>query len=297
MNLIKPDKLKKHDTIGILAISGAVTEKEHILQAETFFKNNGYKVLLSKNIFDKDRYLAGKDEDKISELHNFFSNPEIKAIICMRGGYGAIRLINKIDYNLIRNNPKIFCGYSDITALSAMILKHSGLMTYSGPMAQGDFGTKNPDEATINSFFDAINSDEIIYRPDEIKIYNGGEAKGLIWGGNLSTVVSLCGQDFLPEDDFIFFTEDLNEPVYKIDKMINQLINIKQFAKHCKGIALGYFLDVDNEQWLDELFIEIGNNLNIPVIGGFRITHSKSKITIPYGASATLKENCLHLIK
>lgn len=297
MNLIKPKNLEVGDTIGILATAGAVEAKENVLRAKSFFENKGYKVVLSENIFDEFRYLAGTDELKIAEMHKFFSNPDIDAIICMRGGYGAVRLINKIDYDLIKNNPKIFCGYSDISALSAMILKKSNLMTYWGPLAQSDFGVEKPNEFTLNSFFEAVTKDELEYCPAKDKLYHQGEAEGILWGGNLGTIVSLCGQDFLPEEDFIFFAEDLNEVAYKIDKMMTQLMNIDQFVQYCKGIVLGDFLDMDNEQWLDELFIEIGNKLNIPVIGGFKITHDVEKITLPYGAKAQLKENKLHLLK
>lgn len=297
MNIIKPKNLKVGNTIGILATAGAVENKDNVLRAKKFFENMGYKVVLSDNIFDEYRYLSGTDEKKIEEMNKFFSNPEINAIICMRGGYGAVRLIKKMDYELIKNNPKIFCGYSDISALSAMILKKSKLMTYWGPLAQSDFGVEKPNEFTLNSFFKAVTTDELTYKPNRNKIYKNGEAQGILWGGNLGTIVSLCGQDFLPEEDFIFFAEDLNEVAYKIDKMMTQLMNIDQFVKYCKGIVLGDFLDMDNEQWLDELFTEIGDKLNIPIVGGFKITHDTEKITLPYGAQAYLKENELILIK
>ncbi len=295
MNLIKPAKLKKGDTIGIMATSGAVEDKENVLRAESFFKNRGYNVVLSSNAFDKCRYLSGTDQEKLDELHNFFKNPKINAIICMRGGYGAIRLINRVDYDLIRQNPKIFCGYSDVSALSIMILKHSNLMTFWGPMAQGDFGAETPDEFTLNSFFNALTSAELKYDPEVKCIYKEGDASGILWGGNLSTVVSLCGQNFIPEEDFIFFAEDLNEPVYKIDKMMTQLMNIEQFSQNLKGIVLGDFLDIDNKQWFDELFTEFGNKHNIPVVGGFKITHNIEKITLPYGANAQLISGTLRL--
>ena len=297
MNLIKPKNLEVGDTIGILATAGAVENKENVLRAKKFFEDKGYKVVLSENIFEEFRYLSGTDEKKIEEMHKFFSNPDIDAIICMRGGYGAVRLIKKLDYDLIKNNPKIFCGYSDISALSVMILKKANLMTYWGPLAQSDFGVENPNEFTVNSFFNAVTRKEFVYAPVKNKVYHNGDAQGILWGGNLGTIVSLCGQDFLPEEDFIFFAEDLNEVAYKIDKMMTQLMNIEQFVQYCKGIVLGDFLDMDNEQWLDELFDEIGYKLSVPVIGGFKITHDVEKITLPYGAKAQLKENKLYLCK
>ena len=294
MNIIKPASLQIGDTIGILATAGAVESRENVLRAKQFFETRGYKVVLSENVFDEYRYLAGSDEKKVEELHKFFLNPEIKAIICMRGGYGAVRLVEKIDYNIIRNNPKIFCGYSDISALSVMMYKRAGLVTYSGPLAQSDFGLENPSEFTINSFFEAVTSDKpLIIEPENGVSYCSQDAEGVLWGGNLATVVSLCGLDFLPDEKFIFFTEDLNEPVYKIDKMMSQLMNIKQFRTNISAIILGDFLDIDNKQWLDELFYEIADKLKIPVISGFKITHEKDKVTLPYGAKSKLERGRL----
>ncbi len=289
MNIIKPQALKKGDTIGILATSGAVESEEKILYAKKYFENLGYKIKLSNNILHKYRYLAGTDEEKIEELHKFFKDPKINAIICLRGGYGAIRLIKNIDYNLIKENPKIFCGYSDITALSLMFLKKSNLLTYSGPMIQSDFGFENPDQYTTKAFFDAVTGKNIEYNIE----YSGSNVSGMLWGGNLSTIVSLCGQDFIPDEDFIFFAEDLNEPVYKIDKMITQLCNINEFKNHIKAFVLGDFLDIDNKAWLDELFIELSKKYNIPLAKGLKATHLTKKATIPIGANATLKKNCL----
>ena len=292
MNLIKPERLKVGDTIGVLATSGAYTgNKDSILQAVNYFEKRGYNIVLSENIFCKDRYLAGNDEKRVEELHKFFTNDHIKAIICLRGGYGAIRLINKIDYTIIRNNPKIFCGYSDVTALNAMFLKRAGLITFSGPMILSDFAKETCNVYTSQEFFNALTNDSLSYRID--KIYRKGDAKGIFWGGNLSTLVSLCGQDFIPDEKFIFFTEDLNEPVYKIDKMFQQLINIEKFSKNIQALVLGDFIGLDNDAWFEVLIDEIGDKLKIPVVKKNGITHLSRKITIPYGAETILENEKL----
>ena len=292
MTLIKPERLKVGDTIGVLATSGAYTgNKDSILQAVNYFEKRGYNIVLSENIFCKDRYLAGNDEKRVEELHKFFTNDHIKAIICLRGGYGAIRLINKIDYTIIRNNPKIFCGYSDVTALNAMFLKRAGLITFSGPMILSDFAKETCNVYTSQEFFNALTNDSLSYRID--KIYRKGDAKGIFWGGNLSTLVSLCGQDFIPDEKFIFFTEDLNEPVYKIDKMFQQLINIGKFSKNIQALVLGDFIGLDNDAWFEDLIDEIGDKLKIPVVKKNGITHLSRKITIPYGAETILENEKL----
>ena len=276
--------IKQGDTIGIIALGGKC-EQNLVQNAVQNLEALGYKVKLSKNIYAQDRYLAGSDEGKLEALYEFFQDQEIKLILNARGGYGSIRLINKINYDIIKANPKPFCGFSDITALLLMFYKKCGLITYHGPMACSDFG--KIDISTKESFFKAINNEHLEFTGT--KIYRQGTVEGILWGGNLSTVVSLCGQDFIPDEDFIFFAEDLNEPVYKTDKMFTQLFNIEKFNKHCKAIILGDFLNIDNEEWLDELF----KSFTPPTVGGFKITHAEEKITLPVGKLAKLENAIL----
>ena len=282
-------------TIGIIALSGVI-DKEKLNFAINNLKSLGYKVILSNNIFDTNRYLAGNDKDKVEELKKFFLDPKIDIIMTARGGYGAIRLIDKIDYNILKNHPKIFTGFSDVTALLLMIYRKTGMVTYHGLMATPDFGFDcEIDEFSFRQFQAAINDEELNLEGN--KIYRDGAAEGIIWGGNLATLVSLCGTDFIPNEDFIFFAEDLNEPVYKIDKMFTQLFNIKEFKKYCKGIVLGDFLDCGNEKWLEEFFVELSGIHQIPIVGGFKITHNRKKITIPIGKNVILSGVNLKILK
>lgn len=297
-------------TIGIIALSGEV-DKNKLELAVINLENLGFNVVLSKNIFDKKRYLAGDDDTKLKALYDFVKDPDIDLIMFARGGYGAIRLVNKIDYNFIKSNPKPFVGFSDVTALLLMIYKNTGMITYHGPMVCSDFGCEvltdphpNPprwrgEESaptpvlpqkggddisfTYRNFLKALNGEQLNFQGN--KIYKEGSANGIIWGGNLATVVSLCGQDFIPDEDFVFFAEDLNEPAYKIDRMFTQLFNIEKFKANCKGIVLGDFLDTDNQEWLEEFFYAFP----LPTAGGFKITHAKDKITIPIGKKCNLE--------
>lgn len=292
MNLIKPKKLKEGDTIAIIAPSGNI-DIEKINNAKKYFENRGYKIKSGSHLECECRYLGGKDEDRLSDIHEAFADNNINAIICARGGYGAVRLIKKINYNLIKNNPKIFCGYSDITALSAMILKNTGLITFSGPMAQSDFANTEINYFTESEFFKTLSNKSIKIEPDNPIAYRNGNTDGILFGGNLATIVSLCGQDFIPDEKFIFFAEDLNEEVYKIDKYFTQLLNMEKFKTNLSGIILGDFLNIDNLEYFNELFYELASRLNVPVISGYPISHSKTKATIPYGAAARLHDNVL----
>lgn len=288
MNLIKPENLKNGDTIAIIAPAGGV-EYEEIMKAKDYFENLGYKIILGAYLFETDRYLAGNDQKRAEDLHNAFLNKEVNAILCARGGYGCLRLLKYIDFDIIKNNPKIFCGYSDITVLSLMFLKHAGLISYSAPMAQSDFNTACHDILTEKSFFNVLRGNYEEYKSTEVIKF--GKAEGIIWGGNLSSIVSLCGIDFLPNDDFIFFMEDINEPAYKIDKMLTQLCNIKQFREHVKGVAFGEFSGCDNEVWLREIFKETAELLGVPSYSGFKFSHNTEKQTVPIGIKGLLDGN------
>ena len=291
MNLIKPKKLKVGDTIAIIAPCGNV-DFDKIILSKKYFENLGYKVKLGKNIANSSRYMAGNDTERVTDLHEAFCDSEVNAIICARGGYGALRLVDKIDYSIIRENPKIFCGYSDVTILNLMFLKRAGLITFSAPMAQSDF-SGTVDTWTKTSFFNTLSSGNLNIQSKNGKFYNSGNASGLLLGGNLATVASLCGLDFLPDEKFIFFVEDLNEPVYKIDRYFTQLLNYSSFSNNVSAILIGDFLDLDDKDYFDELLREISERLNIPVISGYPFSHSKVKATAPVGANAKLENEIL----
>lgn len=295
MNLIKPKNLKKGDTIAIIAPCGNI-EEQIILNGVNYFKKEGFNVVLGQNILKKDRYMAGSDKQRLQDIEWAFSNKNIDAIICARGGYGALRLIKNIDYNIIRNNPKIFCGYSDVTILSLMILKNTGLITFSSPMIKGDFQPDDIDEFTQKHFMECMVGNFSNITSDNIFEYHAGKSKGILWGGNLSSVCSLCGIDFIPDSKFIFFTEDLNEPVYKIDRYFRQLLNIDKFHKNITGIILGEFMNTQYPEQLDILFKEISNELNIPICSGYKISHGKSKLTIPIGTEVTLDNGIIKFL-
>ncbi len=292
MNLLKPKKLQKGDAIAIIAPAGNI-DYEKILSGKKYFESKGFNVKLGNNINNSDRYFSGNDEERLSDLHDAFSDNSVNAIVCARGGYGALRLIDNIDYELIKNNPKIFCGYSDITVLNAVFLKKSNLITFSSPMIQGDFANEI-NTYTESEFFKTLTSEEIKIIANNPVYYNTfKKAEGVLIGGNLSTFVSLCGTDFLPDEKFMLFAEDLNEPSYKIDRYFTQLFNIEKFKNNVSAILLGDFLEPDNEEYLNAVFSKIAEKFEIPVIKGFPFSHTKVKTTVPYGAYAVVCDNTI----
>lgn len=291
MNIIKPKKLQKGDTIGILAVSGKIKEYENIEKAKSFFEREGYNVIISDTCRTSHQYMAGNsDDDCVKAFHDFFLNKKINAIVSARGGYGTLRLINKINWDIVKNNPKIFAGYSDITVLLNTIFKNTGLITFHSAMANGDFANEIQNY-TKESFFKTLSGEATYYQADNHSTFYSGITKGILWGGNLATLTSLCGIDFIPNEDLILFIEDLNEPVYKIDKMLTQLFNIEKAKANIKGIAIGEFKDIENKSKLNEILKGFANELKIPMCDGFKITHNKIKDTIPVGANAIFDSN------
>lgn len=286
MKIIKPKKLQKGNTIEILGVSGRIKEYERIQRAKSYLEQAGYNVIISESCQTSHRYMAGLNtEDCLKEFHNAFLSDKVDAILCARGGFGTIKFINDINWKIIKNNPKIFAGYSDITTLLNLIYTNTGLVTFHSPMANGDFG-EEIDEYTKNAFFCALEGRVKCFKANDSTVFNIGKAQGKLFGGNLSTLVSLCGTDFIPNGDLILFIEDLNEPIYKIDKMLTQLFNAEKIKKNVRGIAIGEFLNIEDKKTLNEVIQEFALNLNIPICDGFRITHSKIKDTVPVGVNA-----------
>ena len=279
MNFLKPPNLKSSSTIAFVSIAGNVEYTDKIANAQKYFENNGYKV----KIFMPEagcEYLGGTDEERLHCLHSAFSDASVEAIIAIRGGYGSLRLLNDVDWELIRKNPKIFVGYSDITAMLLMIYKKTGMITFHGPMICSDFGS-NISHFTESHFFETVKSG--FSKAQLVSAFNGEQAEGVLWGGNLTTVASLCGLDFVPDLPFVFFAEDINEPVYKIDRMFAQLANIEKFKKNLQAIVLGDFSGLDNREVFEKYVKNLAKTLNIPVFFGLKSGHDADKLTLPVG--------------
>lgn len=287
MEILKPKKLQSGMTIGLLAVSGAVKDLNEIEIAKQRLEKSGFRVVVNSG--QNYRNMAGTKKECLRNLHSFFENSSIDAIIAIRGGYGTLRFLNDIDFEIIRKNPKIFVGYSDITNLLAIFYKKAGLIGFYGPMALSDFAS-DFDKIAYYKMLDTLQNMPSVIKVENPKTLYEGSAKGILWGGNLSSLASMCGLDFIPDEDFILFFEDWHDPVYKLDRMFTQLMNIENFKKHLKGIAWGEFLGVEEEEfylWQNELT----ESLKIPMAEGFKITHGKNKITVPYGAKVIFNAN------
>lgn len=291
---ILPEKLKKDDTIGIISPAGAVKDNKLWEFTIKYFENQGYKVKIAPHAGDKNAYLAGKDEDRLFDLINFFKDDEIKAIICSRGGYGTFRLLEKIDWEIIKQNPKIFVGYSDITALLNNFVEKSGLVCFHGPLALSDFGGEEINKFTEENFWQILEGHiEIPYsfkNPINYECIIPGKVESVLMGGNLAILCGLLGTPYFPNlEEKILFLEDVGEPLYKIDRMLMQLKLAGVFEK-VSGILFGEFtsiIDSDNTEVNKlrsvNIIKELTDGLKIPVGYGFSASHAVQKTTLPLG--------------
>lgn len=291
--LIKPRRLSPGDTVGIMAPACWV-DTEQVKAASTILENMGLRVRLGDTLFKKHGYLAGTDEERAGELNAMFADPAIKAIICARGGYGTGRIADLLDYDLIRANPKIFWGYSDITFLHAAISRFAGLVTFHGPMLI-DLGKEDLHPLTVQNYETLLRPSVLRYTEEisPLEALVEGEADGPLVGGNLSLIVSSLGTRYeLETKGKLLFIEDIDEEPYRVDRMLNQLKHAGKFAD-AAGILIGDFHNCEPDKrkvsfTLEEIFDHHIVPAGKPTLSGFRIGHCSPNIAIPIGVRARM---------
>jgi muramoyltetrapeptide carboxypeptidase len=289
--LVKPAKLRPGDKVGLIAPGSSIPE-ERIIKASQTTEMLELVPVLGDFVYESNGYLAGTDEQRLQDLHRMFSDKDIKAVWCIRGGYGCTRLLPLIDYKIIKQNPKIFIGYSDITALHLAMQKECGLVTYHGPVASSQ-PTSYSIEALKKMIFEGHPHD-IMPAPitdeagTEIYTIREGQAEGKLTGGNLSLLAALVGTRWCPSyAGKIVFIEDIGEKPYRIDRMLVQLLQSTDLAK-AAGVILGQFNDCegkpgDKTMTLRETLYHQFKNLNMPVFYGFSFGHIDDNCTLPLG--------------
>lgn len=282
-------KLKFGDTIGVICPASG-DEKEKITSKIELLKSLGFNVKIGEHVYDKYGYLAGKDIDRAFDINSAFQDPSIDAIMCYRGGYGTMRMLPYVNFNLLKSNPKIFIGYSDITTLLNHIYRRNNLITFHGPMANSELK-----DDTLKSLLDTLmNGDKpfSIKNPDntQLKSYGSKSVSGIIVGGNLSLICATIGTPYeINFKDKILFIEEIGEEPYSIDRMLCQL-TLSNKLQQCAGFILGQFKDCSNgkELSLECVLDHYIFSLNKPVIYNFMCGHDTPKLTLPIGAKATL---------
>lgn len=293
MNSIKPPKLNKGDVIGVIAPASSPEDITRIDSGVKYLESLGYHIELGKYTRSSNGYLAGKDEERAEDINYMFGKKDVKAIFCVRGGYGTPRILDKINYKLIKNNPKILVGYSDITALQMAIYRKTGLITFAGPMVAVDF-VDEVSQFTQELFWALITSSKKfgpVANPENERFNTlcKGRGEAQLLGGNLSVLCSLMGTEYFPQfNSNILILEEIAEAPYRIDRMLNQLRLGKVFET-LKGVILGRFVDCyESNQFkkslsLNDVIDDYFGKFKIPVVYNFKHGHIKDNITIAFG--------------
>jgi muramoyltetrapeptide carboxypeptidase len=297
--IIKPKRLKEGDTIALVTPGSYISEKE-LQDCKENLKQLGFKSVYNNSILNKTGYFSGNDKQRADELMEMFSRKDNDGIMCARGGYGCTRILPLLDYDAIKNNPKILIGYSDVTALLYGIYSQTGLICFHGPVGISTFNEysvgyfKNifispHDKLDLKSLSEENGSEPIII--------TSGKAKGKLIGGNLSVVVSLIGTEYdIDTENKIIFLEETTEEPYRIDRMITQMLMSGKFDR-AAGVALGVFDNCEQKKEnpsfessfsLMEVLFDRLSGMGIPVVYGLSFGHIKNKFTIPFGIEAEL---------
>ncbi|HCC07255.1 MAG TPA: hypothetical protein DEP72_03685 [Clostridiales bacterium] len=293
-------KLKKGDIIGIVSPSGSIT-KEIMIQFNEgvkFLKEQGFNIKYGKNIFKVDDYSAGTPEEKADDINEMFADKEVKAIICSQGGDNANSVLPLLDYELIKNNPKVFMGISDITVLLLGIYKKTGMITFHGNDIMWGFGW-NPSKYDEDEFKKIIVEGQIgkIIKNGERKTVREGITEGSLVGGNIKCLMKLAGTDYFPEmKDSILFLEEHTTTPEECDYQFNQLKQMGVFEK-IKGVVIGYIygLQAENENLIqmEEVLLNVTKEYTFPILKINDFGHCCPNTTLPIGAKVRLDAtNC-----
>jgi len=290
---IRPPRLHKGDTIGIIAPASAIFKIDAITSFQSFLENAGFKVLRGKFIESQYGYLAGTDAERALDLNEMLRNPDVKAIIAMRGGWGCARILSLVDYEAFRKQPKIVAGFSDITSLLLALYAKTNVVTFHAPVGYSSWS-----DFTYQSFIEIVTDKEkpkLKISKENSGFYTiyEGKATGKLIGGNLSVLSAIVGSAYLPDfKNAILFLEDIKEEVYRIDRMLTQL-KLAGILNQLSGFVFGQCEKCEPEEpehslSLRQVLESHLQPLQIPSFYGAAFGHITDKYTIPIGVQAEI---------
>lgn len=301
---ILPERLRLGDTVALVCPASAPADPGAIDQSVSALEALGFRVKLPRHARKRLGFLAGDDRERAEDLMRMFNNRRVNAIFCVRGGYGTGRLLSRLDYGIIRRNPKIFVGYSDITALHCAFRRKANLLSFHGPMPASDFIKPGFPAFTKGNCLRLLmephgyNSVCCGYRKKTVSIIRRGEVTAELVGGNLSILCSLLGTPYQPAfRGKILFLEDVDEPPYRLDRMLTHLLNAG-VLQTVAGVAVGICTGCEDpkarefheyRQTADDVWRERLGPLNVPVVIGLPFGHTSYNATLPVGGVVRLR--------
>ncbi|MBU1195899.1 MAG: LD-carboxypeptidase [Proteobacteria bacterium] len=285
--------LKPGDTIGVCAPS-ACFDIDTFKDGVQVLQDLGFNIKIPEQIFQRKRYLAGDDIIRARVIMQLFADPEVDAIISARGGFGALRILDYMDWSLMAGCPKPFIGFSDTTALLLAMIDRCDMPVIHGPNLISLACAQNE---TIDSFYQTLTGDDCLKIRLKEEVICPGNATGILKGGNLSTISHLVGTGFQPDfNQCIFFMEDIHEPAYKIDRMLMQM-KMAGLFDGITGVVTGSFTACENETYIPQILTEIFQDFNIPVLGGLDAGHGSINLSLVMGTMVQVSSEDLMLSK
>jgi muramoyltetrapeptide carboxypeptidase len=301
---IRPHALREGDTVGLITPATYVSDPDRLALAVRTVKYFGLRPKMGRNVGRRIGYLGGTDQERLDDLHEMFHDPEVKGVFAIRGGYGSERLLDRIDYGLLRANPKVFLGYSDITAMHLAIQKQAGLVTFHGPMLISAF-TEYTQKAFRRALFDARPLGPVTNPAEQnelrplhtLRTVRPGRVRGRLTGGNLTLVTATLGTPYeIDTRGRILLLEDVEEQPYAVDRMLTQL-RLAGKLRAAAGIVFGECSNCGPREFrpafestfsVGEVVDQILGGLAVPVLSGLTIGHTDDQLTLPLGTMATL---------
>ena len=295
--LTAPVSFKAHSAVpalpagGVIALIAPAGPAELDLNLATQWMHaRGYQLRVYPGVWQRDGYLAGSDAERLRDLHDAFADDSVDAIFCLRGGYGCPRLLDGIDFELLRGHPKPFVGYSDITTLHLAITRYAGFVTFHGPMLNADL-LGNKQAPTESSLLHMLSGQQppTLEHPLAYPLTTlaSGCASGRLLGGNLSMICAVMGTAFeLDGEGIILFIEDVNEPLYRVDRLLTHM-RLAGKLDRLRGVLVGDVAGVERTA-LERLLTQELGGLGIPVLAGWRSGHCDPNLTLPMGAQVRL---------
>ena len=293
--MLRPKSLKKGHRIGVVSPSYWL-EKKGLRNAVMVFQKKGYEVQLGDSVYLKDGPFAGTPQQRANDINQMFSDPNVDAIFCARGGYGANRVLPLLDYDLIQSKPKIFMGYSDVTAFLTSITQKTGLVTFHGPMLSTFKNKLVP--YNLDTLVNVLSGKEDIriVEPNELKstILKSGKAIGPLWGGNMCLLGNQLGtKNQLNTDGIILFIEDVDENLYEFDRILFHMKEAGMF-ENIRGLIVGELTEMKDQtipfgKTTDEIILDVCGDLNIPIVTNFPCGHGNYQATLPISLPVELR--------
>lgn len=299
--LRKPPALRKGDLIGVVAPAGVV-KAEDLGNGVRRLEELGFRVVLGRSLYRSARYLAGRDDERAADLAEMFANPEVKAVVAARGGYGTSRIIPLLDAKALARSPKIFVGSSDLTLLLHFLRSACRLVTFHGPMVSPNFGKYS--SPTTNGEFVRILGATTPPGPIDVtgvKVLKGGSGEGVLTGGCLSLVCQTIGTPYeIQTEDAILFLEDINEPPYRIDRMLTYLKQVGKFDG-VRAVVFGLMPDCHPSSQelytLEDVIRDVLADLPCPILYDFPSGHGGTNVTLPFGVRAAVEGSTLSILE